>query len=78
MLTPGKKETLAFNNTHMISKKIEKSSRIVLLLNANKHNQDQINYGTGKEINGETIADAKEPLSIQWFNNSFIKLPIQH
>jgi putative CocE/NonD family hydrolase len=77
LLTPGKKEKLAFVNTHIISKIISKGSRLVLVLNANKNNQDQINYGTGKNVSEETIDDAKEPLKIQWWNDSFINIPMK-
>jgi uncharacterized protein len=37
----------------------------------------QINYGTGKDVSDETIADAKEPLQLKWFGDSFIDVPIR-
>ncbi len=37
----------------------------------------QINYGTGKDVSDETIADAKEPLKVQWFGDSFIDVPVR-
>jgi uncharacterized protein len=36
----------------------------------------QINYGTGKDVNDETIADAGEPLTIRWSNRSYLELPV--
>ena len=36
----------------------------------------QINYGTGKDVSDETIADAGEPLAIRWFAGSYIDLPV--
>lgn len=44
--------------------------------NVNKHPSEEINYGTGKGVSDETIADAKEPLQIKWFNHSYIKVPV--
>jgi len=41
-----------------------------------KQPEVQINYGTGKDVSDETIADAKEPLNIQWFDDSFIDVPV--
>jgi hypothetical protein len=35
-----------------------------------------LNYGTGKEVSDETILDAKEPLKIKWYNDSFVKIPV--
>ena len=36
----------------------------------------QINYGTGKDVSDETIADAGAPLSVTWFGDSYIELPV--
>lgn len=76
LLNPNGKQTIAFSNTHMTSRKISKGSRLILILNANKNSNDQINYGSGKAVNDETIEDAKDPLQVKWHNDSFIKLPV--
>jgi len=76
LLTPGKKTTLPFTNSYFTSRKISKGSRLVLIMNVNKNQSEQINYGTGKDVNLETIHDAKEPLKIKWHNDSFIKIPV--
>lgn len=76
LLKPGRKETIPFSNTYMVSRKLAKGSRIAIVLNINKSPFEQINYGTGKDVNLETIADAREPLRIQWFCDSYIDLPV--
>ncbi len=76
LLQPNKKEKIAFNNTRFVSKKINKGSKLVILLNINKHPFEIINYGSGKDPSDETIKDANEPLQIKWHNDSFIKIPI--
>lgn len=76
LLRPNKIETIPFSNTHLVSKKLSKGSRLLVALNVNKNPFSQLNYGTGKDVNVETIADAKEPLKIKWFNDSFVKIPI--
>jgi uncharacterized protein len=76
LLKPNKKESIPFNNTRFISKKISKGSRLIILLNINKHPFEIINYGSGKPVSEETIKDAKEPLQIKWYNKSYIKIPI--
>ncbi|WP_249041336.1 CocE/NonD family hydrolase [Aequorivita antarctica] len=76
LLVPNKKESIPFDNTRFISKKISKGSRLVILLNINKHPFEIINYGSGKPVSDETINDAKEPLQIKWYNESFIKIPV--
>lgn len=76
LLKPNEKELISFTNTRLISKKISKGSKLVILLNINKHPFEIINYGSGKDPNEETINDANEPLQIKWHNDSFIKIPI--
>jgi uncharacterized protein len=76
LLTPGKKTTLPFTNSYFTSRQLSKGSRLVLIVNVNKSSSEQINYGTGKNVNDETIKDAKESLQIKWYNDSYIKIPI--
>lgn len=76
LLQPNKRENIPFDNTRFVSRKINKDSRLVILLNINKHPFEIINYGSGKPVPEETIQDAGEPLQIKWHNDSFIKIPI--
>jgi uncharacterized protein len=36
----------------------------------------QLNYGTGKDVSDETVADAHEPLRLKWFEASYIDIPV--
>ena len=76
LLTPGRKESILFYNTRIVSKIIERGSRLVILLNVNKHPFEIINYGSGKEVADETIHDAGAPLEIKWHTDSYIQIPI--
>jgi len=76
LLVPGQKENIPFFNTRIVCKKIGKGSRLVILLNINKHPFEIINYGSGKEVSDETISDAGEPLQIKWYNDSYITIPV--
>ncbi|KRB58132.1 peptidase S15 [Flavobacterium sp. Root186] len=76
LLEPNKMETISFTNTHFVSKQLSKGSRLLIAVNVNKNPFSQLNYGTGKEVSDETILDAKEPLQIKWYNDSFVKIPV--
>lgn len=76
LLYPGKTTRIPVSNTRFVSKKIEKGSRLVALLNINKHPFEIVNYGSGKPVSEETINDAGAPLRIKWFNQSFLKIPV--
>ncbi|TWI77973.1 hypothetical protein IQ13_4216 [Lacibacter cauensis] len=76
LLQPGKTESIPFEITRFISKRISKGSRLVILLNTNKQPFEIINYGSGKEVIDETINDAGMPLQIKWHNHSYLKIPI--
>jgi putative CocE/NonD family hydrolase len=77
LLTPGKAATVPFTHTSLVSRQLSSGSRLVLLLTVNKNEHSQVNYGTGKDVSDESIADAKEPLHVQWHNDSYINVPIR-
>lgn len=76
LLTPNRKETISISNNKFISKKIEKGSKLVAIVGVVKTPYYQINYGTGKDVSDEIILDAKEPLEIKFYNDSYIDVPI--
>ena len=76
LLIPNEMTKVSFDNSKLISKKIQKGSRIVVVVNVNKNNNAQINYGTGRDVNSESIKDAEIPLKITFTGNSSISLPI--
>jgi hypothetical protein len=51
-------------------------SGLVVLLGPIKAPIMQINYGSGKDVSEETVADAGEPLRLRLFGGSFIAIPI--
>jgi len=75
-LTPGRKETIHFDRTPMVSRQLAIGSRLLVLLNVNKNEWAQVNYGTGKDVSDESIADAREPLRVHWHNDSYIRVPV--
>ena len=50
----------------MTSRRLEKGSRLLVMVNVNKNSFAEVNYGTGKDVATEDIHDAGEPLKIQW------------
>jgi len=76
LLTPNRPQQLAFRSERMTSRLVQPGSRIVVVVTINRQPDLQINYGTGRDVSAETIADAKVPLSIRWLPSSWIELPI--
>jgi putative CocE/NonD family hydrolase len=76
LLTANQITRLPLTQTRLVSKQIKKGSRIVATLNINKNAFAQLNYGTGKDVSDETIADAKEKLRVKWYTQSFIRIPV--
>lgn len=76
ILTPHAIEIIPFSNTHLVSKKLAKGSRLMVHINVNKNPFSELNYGTGKEVIKETISDASIPLKIKWYTESFIEIPV--
>jgi len=77
LLTANKVETIPFKDTRMTGKLFKKGSRLVVVLNVNKNEMAQINFGTGKDVSDETIADGAIPLEVEWMNSSFINVPMK-
>ena len=76
LLSPNKLTTIAFDNTRIISKKIAKGSRLVVLINGNKNPYGQVNYGTGGDVSHESIKDATDPLHLKIHRFSKITIPV--
>lgn len=76
LLVPGRRTTLSFQNNRLTSRRVQSGSRIVVALAIAKNPSQQINYGTGKVVADESIADAIEPLRITWLARTRIALPL--
>lgn len=76
LLTPGARETIDFRAIRLNSRKLDPGSRIIAVIGPIKQPGQQINYGTGKDVSDETIADTDGALKLRWFTSSFIDLPI--
>jgi putative CocE/NonD family hydrolase len=75
LLIPGRRQRLEFESNLLTSRRFAAGSRLVVALGIIKRTDAQINYGTGKEVSDETMADAHAPLSIKWFDDSFVIIP---
>ena len=64
-------------NARFTSKLLEKGSKIVLVLNVNKNVEAQVNLGSGKLVNHETLLDVGKPMKLKWYLSSQINLPLQ-
>lgn len=76
LLEPNKMEQIPINNSYFMSKKIEKGSKLLLLVGVNKSPNWQINYGSGKDVSDETVKDSGEPMEIKWYNDSYVEIPV--
>jgi len=76
LLTPGARERLDLSSIRLASHLCRAGSRMVVVLSGVRNPGQQINYGTGKDVSAETVADAGEPLTIRWSNRSWLELPV--
>lgn len=76
LLVPGKREKLDFTSGRMTSRKFPVGGRLIVEIAIIKQPGAQINYGTGKDVSDETIADAGDPLTIRWLGSSIINVPL--
>jgi len=77
LLQPGRPQTLAFDSQTITARLVAAGSRIVAVVGAPKRPDVQINYGTGRDVSDESIADAGTPLQIRWAAGSYLQLGVR-
>jgi putative CocE/NonD family hydrolase len=77
LLVPGKRARLDISSGRMTSRKLRAGSRLVVVLRIYKQPDAQLNYGTGRDVSDESIADAREPLAIRWYGTSYVDVPVR-
>jgi putative CocE/NonD family hydrolase len=76
LLKSGVRQKITFKSERLLSRRLQAGSRIIMTLGVNKRSDRQINYGTGGDVNEESIENADVPLKIRWYNTSFIEIPV--
>ena len=74
LLRAGERQLLPFTAERVTARKVAAGSRIVLVIGINKRPDRQINYGSGKDVNSETIADARRPVRVRWHERSYVEI----
>jgi uncharacterized protein len=77
LLEPGRARSLAFESQTLTARRIERGSRIVAVVAVPRRPDLQINYGAGRDVSDESIADAGEPLRVRLEHPSFLELGVQ-
>ena len=76
LLTPNRVATIKLDKTLLVSRQLSKGSRLLVVVDVNRGPFAQVNYGTGKDVSDESVTDAKEPLRVEWFNDSYVEVPV--
>ena len=78
LLTPGEPSIFDFGSQVLTARLLPPGSRIVAVVSVPKQREIQINYGTGRDVSDESIADAKEPLRLTFRSGSYLELGVRH
>lgn len=74
LLTPGQPQTLDFESQMITGIRLAPGSRLAALVGMPFRPYAQINYGTGRDVSDESIADAGEPMVVRFLPGSFLDL----
>lgn len=77
LLRPGEWTVVPFERTRMTARRMEAGSRLLVVVDVLKDENHQLNMGTGRDVSDETIADAGEPLRIEWHPDSLVRVPLR-
>lgn len=75
LLRAGQRQSVAFTVERATARRLAAGSRLVLLIGINKRPDRQVNFGSGKDVNTESTADAQGPLRVRWHERSHIEIP---
>ena len=75
LLSPGSATRIPFETT-IVSRQLSAGSRLLVLIDVNKNPIAQVNYGTGRDVSDESVADAGKPLQVRWHSDSYVKVPL--
>jgi putative CocE/NonD family hydrolase len=76
LLRAGERQRLAFTAERVTARRLAAGSRLVLVIGINKRPDRQINFGSGKDVNTESIADAQEPMRVRWHERSHVEIAL--
>jgi uncharacterized protein len=76
LLKPGVRHQLVLAKPGAVARRVKAGHRIVLLLGIQKQRDAQLNYGSGKDVSDESIADASAPMRVRWFGSSYLSVPL--
>lgn len=57
--------------------RLQRGSRLFVEVRLIKNAGQQINYGSGKHVSDDTIADAGDPVRVDWFTSSYVEIPLK-
>lgn len=77
LLQANTPQRLVVKDTRVLGRKLAAGSRLVVTLGVIKQPDRQLNLGSGKEPADEVIADAGEPLQIQWRGSSCLEFGLR-
>lgn len=76
LLQPDHRTVLDFEAGRATSKRMQPGSRLVAVVSVLRNPQQEINYGSGKAVAGESVADAGEPVRVRWYGGSYLEIPL--
>lgn len=74
LLVPGRSVVLPIEGDQLTSRRLSVGSRIVVVVWVPKESGYQINYGAGKDVSDESVADAGAPLTLSLSGASWLEL----
>ena len=77
LLRPGSRIAIDFESQTVAGRLVPAGSRLVAVVGIPKRPDIQINYGTGRDVSTESIADAKAPLVIRWAGPNFLEVGVR-
>lgn len=76
LLHPGRRTRLIIKARRTTSRLLAAGDRLAVVIAVVKQPGEEINYGSGRPVEVETIDDANAPLRVRWWGDSWVDVPV--
>jgi putative CocE/NonD family hydrolase len=77
LLRPGYRTRLELRARRATSRLLATGDRLAVVVGVIKQPGEEINYGSGRPVEDETIKDGQTPMQVQWWGDSWIDIPVR-
>ena len=77
LLRAGARQVIDVRLERFAGRRLAAGSRLVAWVGVNKRPEQEIDYGSGRDVREEYLENAGVPLQVRWYSGSYLELPVR-